>query len=123
MPVDEGTLDERTGRNEPARREACRILGIDENADELAVKKAYRRACLKCHPDANPGDEKAHGRFLLVQCAYELLTKGTICDLLLEEMKSRVPAASEGKYNLDNQWGFFMWWREQIFDEPVDRRS
>ncbi len=120
MTMDEGTLDEASGRNDRARREACRILGIDEDADERAVKKAYRRACLKYHPDANPGDEEAHGRFLLVQCAYELLTKGTICDLLLEEMKSEVPAAAGDKYNRDNQWGFFMWWRDQFFDEPVD---
>jgi len=123
MGVDEGALNETAGRNERARREACRILAVNEDADERAVKKAYRRACLKYHPDANPGDEKAHSRFLLVQCAYELLTKGTICDLLLEEMKSELPAAPEGKYNLDNRWGFFMWWRDRFFDEPTDRRS
>ena len=123
VTTDERTLDEAAGRNERARREAGRVLGVDEDADERAVKKAHRRACLNHHPDANSGDGKAHSRFLLVQCAYELLTKGAICDLPLLDLKSDLPAAPDDKYNLDGHWGFFMWWREQFFDEPADRRS
>jgi len=92
-------------------------LGVEEDAEEQAVKKAYRRACLKYHPDRRPTEENSHKKFLLVQCAYELLTKNTICPMLLEEMKSETPALLESKYNLDNTWGFFLWWRERFFDE------
>ena len=116
MRMDEEGFAERIKRDEQARHEACRILDVDEHADQRTLKKAYRRACLKHHPDRNPTDANAHKRFLLVQCAYELLTKNTVCRMLLEEMKSELPAPPPTKYNMDNTWGMFLWWREQFFD-------
>ncbi len=35
-------------------RDALSILGIEANADPKAIKTAYRRACIKYHPDRNP---------------------------------------------------------------------
>ena len=34
------------------------ILGVPQNADEAAIRKAYLRASLRCHPDKNPGREE-----------------------------------------------------------------
>ena len=39
------------------------LLGIDEKADQEAIKKAYRRLAKKYHPDANPNNPRAAERF------------------------------------------------------------
>ncbi|RTK97709.1 MAG: hypothetical protein EKK64_00405 [Neisseriaceae bacterium] len=49
------------------------ILGIDRDADETAIKQAYRKAAKKHHPDLNQGDANAAFRFKEVQNAYEIL--------------------------------------------------
>ena len=44
---------ERITRDLAARKAACRILGVSEDADKKDMKKAYRKASMKCHPDHN----------------------------------------------------------------------
>ena len=39
------------------------ILGVDEKADDAAIKKAYRKLAKQYHPDANPGNPRAVERF------------------------------------------------------------
>jgi molecular chaperone DnaJ len=39
------------------------ILGVPQDADEAAIKKAYRKLARKHHPDQNPGDAAAEQRF------------------------------------------------------------
>ena len=39
------------------------ILGIDENVDEIKLKKAYRFAAKKYHPDGNPNNKEAEEKF------------------------------------------------------------
>ena len=39
-----------------------KILGVDKNADEKEIKKAYRRLARQHHPDMNPGDKAAEAR-------------------------------------------------------------
>ena len=51
-----------------------RLLEVDEDADQAAVKKSYRRLAQKLHPDANPGDDKASERFKEVSEAYSVLS-------------------------------------------------
>lgn len=46
-------------------------LGIDQDADDKTIKRAYRRAAQKAHPDRENGDEKT---FHQVQLAYEVLS-------------------------------------------------
>lgn len=50
-----------------------KILGIERNASEVDVKKAYRKLALKLHPDKNPENPKAHESFLKIQEAYAVL--------------------------------------------------
>jgi curved DNA-binding protein len=97
------------------RRAACKILGISENDGEETLKKAYRRASLKYHPDHHPDDKDAHKRFLLVKCAYELLAKNKPCGMLLETIDSWQGVPEDDQYDLDNLWGHFLWWREKFF--------
>lgn len=51
-----------------------KILGIDKNANDMEVKKAYKRLAMKYHPDRNPGDKKAEEHFKKVGEAYEVLS-------------------------------------------------
>jgi molecular chaperone DnaJ len=56
-----------------AKRDYYEILGVDRNANEDEVKKAYRKLAVKYHPDKNPGDKSAEDSFKEATEAYEVL--------------------------------------------------
>lgn len=45
------------------KRDYYEVLGVDKNADDAAIKKAYRVLAKKYHPDMNPGDKEAEKKF------------------------------------------------------------
>ncbi len=49
-------------------------LGVDRNASQDEIKKAYRKLALKYHPDRNQGDKEAEEKFKETAEAYEVLT-------------------------------------------------
>ncbi|KTD63274.1 molecular chaperone DnaJ [Legionella santicrucis] len=49
------------------------ILGIDEQADEVKIRKAYRKLALQYHPDRNPNNPVAVENFKEMAAAYEIL--------------------------------------------------
>src|SRR6478752_6826285 len=51
-----------------------KILGIDKNATDDDIKKAYRKLARKLHPDLNPNDKEAHHKFQQVNEANEVLS-------------------------------------------------
>ena len=46
-----------------------KILDIDKNATEAAIKKAYRKLARKYHPDLNPNDKEAEAKFKEIEFA------------------------------------------------------
>lgn len=51
-----------------------RILGVETEAGEAEIKKAYRKLALQWHPDRNPGNTQASERFKEISEAYAVLT-------------------------------------------------
>jgi len=49
------------------------VLGVDEEASDAQIKRAYRKMSIKYHPDKNPGDSKANKKFQAVREANEIL--------------------------------------------------
>lgn len=56
------------------KRDYYEVLGVDKNADETAIKKAYRQLAKKYHPDMNPGDAEAEKKFKEASEAYAVLS-------------------------------------------------
>jgi len=55
------------------KRDYYEILGVDKGSTKEEIKKAYRQAALKYHPDKNPGDKAAEEKFKEAAEAYEVL--------------------------------------------------
>src|SRR5436189_2927128 len=51
-----------------------KVLGLDKNASQEDIKKAYRKLARKLHPDLNPNDKEAHKKFQQVNEANEVLS-------------------------------------------------
>ena len=56
------------------KRDYYEVLGVDRNADDAALKKAYRALAKKYHPDMNPGDAEAEKKFKEASEAYAVLS-------------------------------------------------
>jgi DnaJ homolog subfamily C member 7 len=56
------------------RKDYYKILGVEKDADETQIKKAYRKLAIIHHPDKNPDDESAAERFKDIGEAYETLS-------------------------------------------------
>ena len=59
-----------------AKRDFYEILGVNRDADDEAIKKAYRKLAMKHHPDRNPEDKGkgAEEKFKEAKEAYEILS-------------------------------------------------
>ncbi|MEH6347258.1 MAG: molecular chaperone DnaJ [Bermanella sp.] len=57
-----------------SKRDYYEILGASKSDDAKAIKRAYRKLAMKHHPDRNPDDKEAEGKFKEATEAYEILS-------------------------------------------------
>ncbi|MEF2605754.1 MAG: molecular chaperone DnaJ [Schaedlerella sp.] len=57
-----------------SKRDYYEVLGVGRDADDAAIKKAYRALAKKYHPDMNPGDADAEKKFKEASEAYAVLS-------------------------------------------------
>ena len=56
------------------KRDYYEVLGVEKNANADQIKKAYRKAAIKYHPDKNPGNKEAEEKFKEAAEAYDVLS-------------------------------------------------
>ena len=59
-----------------SKRDFYEILGVNRDAADDEIKKAYRKLAMKYHPDRNPDNPKSEDRFKEAKEAYEILSDG-----------------------------------------------
>jgi DnaJ-class molecular chaperone len=57
-----------------AGKDLYEMLGVARDASLAEIKKAYKRAALKCHPDKCPGDDGAAERFQALSAVHSILS-------------------------------------------------
>jgi molecular chaperone DnaJ len=79
-----------------AKRDYYAVLGVNRDASEDDIKKAYRKLAMKHHPDRNPDDKGSEEKFKEAKEAYEVLT----------EPKKRAAYDQFGHAGVDPSQGF-----------------
>ena len=76
------------------KRDYYEVLGVDKNADDAAIKKAYRVLAKKYHPDMNPGDKEAEQKFKEASEAYAVLDRKSTRLNSSHDRQSRMPSSA-----------------------------
>jgi curved DNA-binding protein len=87
-----------------------KILGVERNASEDDIRKAYRKLAMQYHPDRNPNDKQAEERFKEINEAYQVLSdakKRSHYDRLGSDYSSWQQRGAPGDFNWDQYGGGF----------------
>jgi len=87
-----------------------KILGIERNASEEDIRKAYRKLAMQYHPDRNPNDKQAEERFKEINEAYQVLNdpkKRSHYDRLGSDYSNWQRRGAPGDFNWDEYGGGF----------------
>ena len=86
-----------------------KILGVERNASDDDIRKAYRKLAMQYHPDRNPNDKQAEERFKEINEAYQVLSdakKRAHYDRLGSDYSSWQQRGAPGDFNWDQYGGF-----------------
>jgi molecular chaperone DnaJ len=85
-----------------------KVLGLEQDAQEADIKKAYKELAFKYHPDKNPDNPKAEEKFKEVSSAYETLKKNNWqYNTMSEGGFSGFPGVNINIDDIFNQFGGF----------------
>ena len=87
-----------------------KILGVERNASDDDIRKAYRKLAMQYHPDRNPDDKQAEERFKEINEAYQVLSdseKRTHYDRLGSDYSNWQRRGAQGDFNWDQYSGGF----------------
>ncbi|KAH6915973.1 X-domain of DnaJ-containing-domain-containing protein [Coprinopsis sp. MPI-PUGE-AT-0042] len=88
----------------PVETEYYDLLGVPVDADDTALKKAYRKQAMLYHPDKNPSQD-AEEKFKEISKAYQVLSDSNLRAVYDKNGKSM--ADKEGNVNMEDAAGFF----------------
>ena len=81
------------------KRDYYEILGLQKNASDQEIKKAYRKLAIKYHPDKNPDDKEAEEKFKEAAEAYSVLSNDEkeegMINLVIKELVEIVDLVGE----------------------------
>jgi curved DNA-binding protein len=86
-----------------------KTLGVERNASEEEIRKAYRKLAMQYHPDRNPNDKQAEERFKEINEAYQVLSdsqKRSHYDRLGSDYSNWQRRGAPGDFNWDQYGGF-----------------
>ena len=86
-----------------------KILGVERNASEEDIRKAYRKLAMQYHPDRNPNDKGAEERFKEINEAYQVLNdpkKRAHYDKFGSDYDNWQRRGAPGDFNWDQYGGF-----------------
>jgi curved DNA-binding protein len=86
-----------------------KTLGVERNASEDDIRKAYRKLAMQYHPDRNPNDKQAEERFKEINEAYQVLSdsqKRAHYDRLGSDYSNWQRRGAPGDFNWDQYGGF-----------------
>src|SRR5215211_7100246 len=87
-----------------------KTLGVERNASEDDIRKAYRKLAMQYHPDRNPNDKQAEERFKEINEAYQVLSdseKRSVYDRLGSDYSNWQRRGAPGDFNWDQYGGGF----------------
>src|SRR5512134_1273841 len=82
-----------------------KILGVERNASEDDIRKAYRKLAMQYHPDRNPNDKQAEERFKEINEAYQVLSdpqKRNVYDRVGSDYSNWQRRGAPGNFNWED---------------------